>query len=125
MFVGDCVWACVCSCIYLHTDEKLYLKLLENKSNSDQNAFQAHYLEIYLKTWVCSWGNFSAFAKSFTIMNGGYSALFKEGTIFVFESETNIQSYSRVLSFSYVFFILATKDDAMILLYILYKIHPD
>ena len=37
---------CVRACIYLHTDEKLYLKLLENKSNSDQNAFQAHYLEI-------------------------------------------------------------------------------
>jgi hypothetical protein len=26
---------------YIHTDEKLYLKLLENKSNLDQNAFQA------------------------------------------------------------------------------------
>lgn len=31
-------------------------------------------------------------------MNGGYStALLKEETIFVFESETNIQFYSRVL----------------------------
>lgn len=31
-------------------------------------------------------------------MNGGYStALLKEETIFVFESETNIQTYSRVL----------------------------
>lgn len=31
-------------------------------------------------------------------MNGGYStALLKEKTIFVFESETNIQMYSRVL----------------------------
>lgn len=31
-------------------------------------------------------------------MNGGYStALLKEETIFVFESETNIQIYSRVL----------------------------
>lgn len=31
-------------------------------------------------------------------MNGGYStALLKEETIFVFESETNIQVYSRVL----------------------------
>lgn len=89
---------CVCACIYLHTDEKLYLKLLENKSNSDQNAFQAYYLEIYLKTWVCSWGHFFAYAKLVTIMNGGYStALLKEKTIFVFESETNIQMYSRVL----------------------------
>lgn len=31
-------------------------------------------------------------------MNGGYStALLKEETIFVFENETNIQFYSRVL----------------------------
>lgn len=31
-------------------------------------------------------------------MNGGYStALLKEETIFVFESETNIRIYSRVL----------------------------
>lgn len=50
MTVCECVFVSV---YYLHTDEKLYLKLLENQIQL-KNAFQAHYLEICLKTWVCS-----------------------------------------------------------------------
>lgn len=43
---------CVCAYVYLHADENLYLKLLE--INSDQNAFQVHYLENDPNPWVCS-----------------------------------------------------------------------
>lgn len=123
MFMYDHVWMCVCACIYLHTDEKLYLKLLENKSNSDQNAFQAHYLEIYFKTWVCSWGHFFAYAnKLVTIMNGGYSTalLKKKKLFFVFERET---IYSRILGPFINIFTLTTnrwRYDSTIYFYKIY-----
>lgn len=43
-------------------------------------------------------------------MNGGYSTvLFKKETIFVFESETNMQIYSRVLILFINLFTLATN----------------
>lgn len=88
---------CVCAYVYLHADENLYLKLLE--INSDQNAFQVHYLENDPNPWVYSRGQFSLYHVSHSYKWGGYSsALSEEETIFVFENEINIQIYSGVLA---------------------------